>query len=276
MILLLILLTPAKTHLLHYHWWVYVCQPDRLLPSWERDCVLKKIYIYIYIYIFICLHWFLVVACGIFNGNMWDLVPWSNLICSGNEPGPLHWEHGVLATGPPGKSRACVLMTIIFLAQGQAPHGWGRVRQARHYGHKFKGVWLSGAGTELERFWEWVSLWSLHPRLGACLILVPALGPKVVKNDPWVQASQLAFPFGNPVLSIGFYDSAPFWFLSSQILLCSSLNSSSICSWDVANEMLLLQALTILSMYYPSVPSITHSFTLALAAEYWPGTRNCL
>jgi len=43
-------------------------------------------------------------------------------------------------------------MTIIFLAQGQAPQGWGRVRQARHYGDKFKGMWLSGAGTELERF----------------------------------------------------------------------------------------------------------------------------
>ena len=30
---------------------------------------------------------------------MWDLVP-----PPGTEPGPLHWEHGVLPTGPPGKS----------------------------------------------------------------------------------------------------------------------------------------------------------------------------
>ena len=33
-------------------------------------------------------------SCG-----MWDLVPWPGI-----EPGPLHWEHGVLTTGPPGKS----------------------------------------------------------------------------------------------------------------------------------------------------------------------------
>ena len=31
--------------------------------------------------------------------SVWDLVPWP-----GMEPTPLHWVHGVLATGLPGKS----------------------------------------------------------------------------------------------------------------------------------------------------------------------------
>ena len=35
------------------------------------------------------------LSCG-----MWDLVPWPGI-----EPWPLHWEHGVLATRPPGKSQ---------------------------------------------------------------------------------------------------------------------------------------------------------------------------
>ena len=34
----------------------------------------------------------LVVACGIYFPDQ------------GSNPGPLHWEHGVLATGPPGQS----------------------------------------------------------------------------------------------------------------------------------------------------------------------------
>ena len=48
----------------------------------------------------------LVEACGIFNCgmwtlscNMWDLVPQLGI-----EPGPLHWERGVLSSGPAGKS----------------------------------------------------------------------------------------------------------------------------------------------------------------------------
>ena len=36
---------------------------------------------------------FLVVQC-----NTWDLFPWPGI-----DPSPLHWEHGVLATGPPEK-----------------------------------------------------------------------------------------------------------------------------------------------------------------------------
>ena len=47
-----------------------------------------------------------IVACRTFNystwplsGSMWDLVPWSGI-----KPERQHWEHGVLDTGPLGKS----------------------------------------------------------------------------------------------------------------------------------------------------------------------------
>ena len=56
--------------------------------------------------LFIWLHQVLVAACKIFHlrcgmqnlsWDMWDLVPWPRF-----EPRPLlHWEYGVLATGPP-------------------------------------------------------------------------------------------------------------------------------------------------------------------------------
>ena len=39
------------------------------------------------------------LAYGIFSRGMQDLVPWP-----GMETGSLHWEHQVLATGPPGWS----------------------------------------------------------------------------------------------------------------------------------------------------------------------------
>ena len=50
---------------------------------------------------FIWLHGVLVVAHTIFSCSIWDLVPWPNL-------SPLHWEHRVLATEPPGKSLCSV------------------------------------------------------------------------------------------------------------------------------------------------------------------------
>ena len=37
---------------------------------------------------------------GSFSCSTWDLVPWAGI-----EPSPLHWEHRVLATGPPGTSK---------------------------------------------------------------------------------------------------------------------------------------------------------------------------
>ena len=62
------------------------------------------------IYLFIWLCQVLVVACGIFSCgmrtlgcSMWDIVPWPGNL------GPLHWEHGVLATGAPGSPHAYIL-----------------------------------------------------------------------------------------------------------------------------------------------------------------------
>ena len=56
----------------------------------------------------------LVVACGVFSCDMrtlscstWDLVPWA-----GFSPSPLHWELGVLTTGPPGRSLKLVFDTF--------------------------------------------------------------------------------------------------------------------------------------------------------------------
>ena len=39
---------------------------------------------------------------GSFSCSMWDLVPWAGI-----KPGSLHWECGVLVTGPLGKSLQC-------------------------------------------------------------------------------------------------------------------------------------------------------------------------
>ena len=46
------------------------------------------------------LHQILVAACRIFSCNMWK----SSSLTRDQTPGPLHWEFGILATGPPGKS----------------------------------------------------------------------------------------------------------------------------------------------------------------------------
>ena len=60
-----------------------------------------------FIYLFIWLHRGL--SC-----YTWDLCccMWDQFPDQGLSPGPLHWEHGVLAAGPPGKSQ-----TPAFLAQ---------------------------------------------------------------------------------------------------------------------------------------------------------------
>ena len=78
--------------------------------------------------LFIWLHWVLVVAhgnldlrcrIGIFSCcvwalscSVWDLVPWP-----GGEPRPLHWECGVLATGPPGKSLSVLCIWVYLRLQ---------------------------------------------------------------------------------------------------------------------------------------------------------------
>ena len=51
------------------------------------------------IYLFIWLHWVFVAACRVFIAACRIQFP-----DQGSNPGPLHWERGVLTTGPPGKS----------------------------------------------------------------------------------------------------------------------------------------------------------------------------
>ena len=48
---------------------------------------------------------------------MWDLVPNQGL-----NPGPLHWEHGPLATGPPGTSPN-LSDPMDYSLQGSSDHG---------------------------------------------------------------------------------------------------------------------------------------------------------
>ena len=65
------------------------------------------LFFFFFKYLFIWLCQVLIAAHGIFdlcckvwslNCSMWDLIPWP-----GMEPGPLHCQHGVLATGSSGK-----------------------------------------------------------------------------------------------------------------------------------------------------------------------------
>lgn len=46
---------------------------------------------------------------SIFSCSVWDLVP-----DQGPNPGPLHWEHGVLVTGPPGSPKNSILSDMGF------------------------------------------------------------------------------------------------------------------------------------------------------------------
>ena len=59
--------------------------------------------------VFIWLLRVLVIACGIFNlcfsmQALLDAACGIQFPDQGSNPGPRHWQHGVLATGPPGKS----------------------------------------------------------------------------------------------------------------------------------------------------------------------------
>ena len=66
----------------------------RFLYSFSFFLFLKNIYLFIW------QHQVLVAAHGVFSCGTWDLVPWPGI----DPRGPLHWEHGVLTTGPPGQS----------------------------------------------------------------------------------------------------------------------------------------------------------------------------
>lgn len=62
--------------------------------------------------------WILVVACGIFNllTGAFPRIPSSQPELN---PGPLQWEHGVLATEPPGKSLGFLLEGLLHLESFQ-------------------------------------------------------------------------------------------------------------------------------------------------------------
>ena len=91
----------------------------------ERACFIsfcKKKFIYLF-----WQQWVLVMACDIFfSCSMWDLVPWP-----GSNPGPLHWELGVLATEPPGKSGELIFWMNTMAGQWQWTLGGEGVREIR-------------------------------------------------------------------------------------------------------------------------------------------------
>ena len=62
-----------------------------------RDFAIDRYTLLSFFLPFFWLHWALVVACGIQFPDQ------------GSNPGPLHWERGVLTTGPPGKSPFCFI-----------------------------------------------------------------------------------------------------------------------------------------------------------------------
>ena len=74
--------------------------PSSVWP-WSLSFFLKIFFIWLYgVFVAICKifsHGMWTLSCA-----MWNLAPWPGMK-------PLHWEHGVLATGPPGKSQSLSL-----------------------------------------------------------------------------------------------------------------------------------------------------------------------
>ena len=109
------------------------------------------------------------MALGIFSCSkqtlscaMWDPVPQL-----GMEPGPLPWEHGVLATGPPGKLRLCISDKLPGDFDGLVN---GPPKESPGWRHQM-GRGEPGRQQELPRF-------ALHPRLiGPRLGFLPCAGP---------------------------------------------------------------------------------------------------
>ena len=92
------------------------------ISNWANDLF----FIYVFnICSLIWLHWVLVAASGVFllfffylplAGSLvlaWDLVPDQGL-----NPGPMHWECRVLATGPSGKSPSVIFDVTIVIVLG--------------------------------------------------------------------------------------------------------------------------------------------------------------
>ena len=108
--------------------WKIPCteEPGRMVCGVTKSWTLLKslsahTYLHIYVYLFVWLHWVLgmwnlkhmesLVAAFRFvcfkSCCIWDLVLWLGI-----EPGLLHWEHRVSATGPPGKSHHLIFEAV--------------------------------------------------------------------------------------------------------------------------------------------------------------------
>ena len=86
-------------------------------PGPGRSHIKKKQKKTTFIYLFIWPRWVLVAAHGIFIAALGSLVAACGIWFPDQGPnlGPLPWEHGVLATGPPGKSLRPLFLISLFL-----------------------------------------------------------------------------------------------------------------------------------------------------------------
>ena len=96
----------------------------------------------------------LTMACELLSCGLWDLVPWPGI-----EPGPLHWECGILATGLPGKSHLYEFYErSISLVPHECGRQWqeldGRVSQRPFAERVLRGrASLTCCGTSLGQLW---------------------------------------------------------------------------------------------------------------------------
>ena len=96
-----------------------VISPSLLLTLLHPSFLKKK-----FIYLF-WLPWVLVAARGIFVVVRRQLVAECRIQFpdQGSNPGPLHWEHGVLTTGPPGKAPFFILLISTHMSTSLGPPG---------------------------------------------------------------------------------------------------------------------------------------------------------
>ena len=91
--------------------------------------------VYVYVNTDIPLFYFLIIylaaldlinSCGMetLGWAMWDLVPWPGI-----KPSSLHWEYGVLATGPPGKFPHFIVINLHIL---KTINGIKKINKAFH------------------------------------------------------------------------------------------------------------------------------------------------
>jgi len=105
--------------------------------------------VYVFLcYVFTWLHQILVTTCGIFDlsWGLRNVVPWPGI-----EPSPLHWEHVVLATGPPGKSPVCICWSQTSKVSLRKSHlSWPCVIRR----HACAGLWRSFTRKGVGGVWD--------------------------------------------------------------------------------------------------------------------------